>query len=50
MLTKTIANEKRLLSVAQKVAIQINCKLGGEAWGAECKLTDIMVVGVDIYK
>lgn len=27
---KTISNEKRLTSVVQKVALQINCKLGGE--------------------
>lgn len=27
---KTISNEKRLASVVQKVALQINCKLGGE--------------------
>ena len=27
---KTISNEKRLVSVVQKVALQINCKLGGE--------------------
>ena len=28
--SKTISNEKRLTSVVQKVALQINCKLGGE--------------------
>ena len=27
---KTISNEKRLASVAQKIILQINCKLGGE--------------------
>ncbi len=27
---KTISNDKRLASVAQKVILQINCKLGGE--------------------
>ena len=29
---KTISNDKRLTSVVQKVALQINCKLGGELW------------------
>ena len=39
---KTISNEKRLVSVVQKVALQINCKLGGEVrflldfWGCSC--------------
>ena len=27
---KTISNEKRLASVVQKIALQVNCKLGGE--------------------
>ena len=29
---KTISNEKRVVSVAQKVILQLNCKLGGELW------------------
>lgn len=49
---KTISNEKKVSSVVQKVALQINCKLGGELWG--CKVPDkmgvIMVVGVRSYK
>ncbi len=32
---KTISNEKRLSAVAQKVALQINCKLGGELWACQ---------------
>ena len=27
---KTISNEKKVTSVVQKIALQINCKLGGE--------------------
>ena len=30
---KSISNEKKVSSVVQKVALQINCKLGGELWG-----------------
>ena len=30
VIAKTIMNEKRLTSVAQKIILQINCKLGGE--------------------
>jgi aubergine-like protein len=32
VLTKTLSNEKRFRSVVQKIALQINCKLGGSLW------------------
>ncbi|KAL5017639.1 hypothetical protein ScPMuIL_007228 [Solemya velum] len=37
------------LSVATKVAIQINCKLGGEVWCLNIPLSGLMVIGVDTY-
>jgi len=48
---KTISNEKKVSSVVQKVALQINCKLGGELWGCSIppKIGSIMVLGVDVY-
>ena len=48
---KTISNEKKVSSVVQKVALQINCKLGGELWGCQmpAKMGNIMVLGVDVY-
>eukprot|EP00092_Neocalanus_flemingeri_P023338 GFUD01025304.1.p1 GENE.GFUD01025304.1~~GFUD01025304.1.p1 ORF type:complete len:970 (+),score=314.12 GFUD01025304.1:89-2998(+) len=48
---KTISNEKKVSSVVQKVALQINCKLGGELWGCSIppKLGNLMVLGVDVY-
>jgi len=48
---KTISNEKKVSSVVQKVALQINCKLGGELWGCSIppKMGNIMVLGVDVY-
>ena len=36
-------------SVVQKVALQINCKLGGELWGCDIPMKHLMVVGVDVY-
>jgi aubergine-like protein len=30
---KTIGDQKKIRSVVQKIALQINCKLGGELWG-----------------
>jgi aubergine-like protein len=54
---KTISNEKKVQlgeigavsSVVQKVALKINCKLGGELWGCTIPLPKLMVVGVDVY-
>ena len=40
---KTISNEKKVSSVVQKVALQINCKLGGELWGCEIPMKSLMV-------
>ena len=40
---KTISNEKKVSSVVQKVALQINCKLGGELWGCEIPTKNLMV-------
>ena len=40
---KTISNEKKVNSVVQKVALQINCKLGGELWGCEIPMKNLMV-------
>merc|ERR550539_1080286 len=46
---KTITNPKRLTSVCQKIALQINCKLGGELWGIETPFKNLMVVGIDVF-
>ncbi|KAH3863467.1 hypothetical protein DPMN_026456, partial [Dreissena polymorpha] len=46
---KTISDQKKLRSVVQKIALQINCKLGGELWAVSIPLKGLMVIGVDIY-
>jgi len=48
---KTISNEKKVSSVVQKVALQVNCKLGGELWGCSIppKIGNVMVLGVDVF-
>jgi len=35
---KTIGDPKKLRSVCQKIALQMNCKLGGELWGVPIPL------------
>ena len=37
-----------LQSVATKIGIQINCKMGGEVWAVEVPLKRLMVVGFDV--
>ena len=49
MCLKTIQSEKKVASVAQKVILQMNCKLGGELWACATPLKSIMVVGIDIF-
>jgi aubergine-like protein len=50
IMQKTLANEKRLQSVVQKVALQVNCKLGGQLWGLRIPMPLLMVVGIDVFK
>ncbi|XP_001657626.2 protein aubergine [Aedes aegypti] len=50
--TRTITpkggNVRTLMSVATKVAIQVNCKLGGIPWILKNPLSSIMVIGFDV--
>lgn len=46
---KTISKADKIRSVTQKIALQINCKLGGELWGVQIPLQNTMIVGIDVY-
>ncbi|XP_053668033.1 protein aubergine-like [Anopheles marshallii] len=50
--TRTITpkngNVRTLMSVASKVVIQLNCKLGGIPWMVKNPLTNAMVIGFDV--
>ena len=41
-------NSKGTQTIATKVAVQINCKLGGAAWSTIIPAKGIMVVGFDV--
>ncbi|XP_055607759.1 protein aubergine-like [Uranotaenia lowii] len=41
-------NVRTLMSVATKVAIQLNCKLGGIPWIMKRSLQSVMVIGFDV--
>ncbi|XP_064458074.1 piwi-like protein 1 [Ornithodoros turicata] len=49
IISNTIGKPDKLRSVVQKIALQINCKLGGELWAVEVPMTNVMVIGVDVY-
>ncbi|KAJ1526745.1 hypothetical protein ONE63_008324 [Megalurothrips usitatus] len=48
ILTKNLNDAKKSMSIATKVAVQINCKVGGAPWGVEIPLPGLMVVGFDV--
>jgi hypothetical protein len=47
VVTTTIMKNKGVVSIANKVAIQMNCKVGGAPWTVEIPLKSTMVVGFD---
>ncbi|XP_067125118.1 piwi-like protein 1 [Centruroides vittatus] len=50
IVARTLSKKQMLMSVATKIGIQLNCKLGGEAWAVNIPLsTPLMVIGFDTY-
>lgn len=47
MLQKTL-NHRHLSAVAAKVALQINCKLGGCPWTVTIPVKKMIVIGFDV--
>lgn len=44
-----VDDERKRRSVVTKVAIQMNCKLGGEVWMSNIPLKSVMICGIDTY-
>ncbi|XP_041456323.1 piwi-like protein 1 [Lytechinus variegatus] len=49
IVTRTISKQQMLMSVATKIALQMNCKMGGDLWRVEIPLNNLMVIGIDSY-
>lgn len=49
IIKKTISQKQKLRSVTQKIALQLNCKMGGELWALNIPLKGLMVAGIDVY-
>uniref|UniRef100_A0A182QKA2 Aubergine n=1 Tax=Anopheles farauti TaxID=69004 RepID=A0A182QKA2_9DIPT len=47
-ITPKNGNVRTLMSVATKVVIQLNCKLGGIPWMVKNPLSSVMIVGFDV--
>lgn len=47
ILTKNLNDPKKLMGVMTKVAVQMNCKLGGEIWAVSIPLPNVMICGID---
>ena len=49
ILGRTLNKKQTLFSVCTKVAMQLNCKMGGELWALEIPLKRLMILGIDCY-
>ncbi|TGZ48140.1 piwi-like protein Ago3 [Temnothorax longispinosus] len=49
IIAKTISKPPKLKSVTEKIALQINCKLGGALWTVSMPLKNSMICGIDVY-
>ncbi|NWR83779.1 PIWL1 protein, partial [Furnarius figulus] len=49
VLARTLSKPQTIMTVATKIALQINCKMGGELWSVEIPLKQVMIVGIDCY-
>jgi len=47
--SSVLAKPKGLMSVATKVVVQMNCKMGGEPWAVDIPMKNTMVLGYDTY-
>lgn len=46
---KTLLRQNQLISVATKIGLQVNAKLGGEIWAVDIPTKTLMVIGIDTY-
>ncbi|XP_072372927.1 piwi-like protein 1 isoform X2 [Scyliorhinus torazame] len=49
VVARTLSKPQALMAIATKIALQMNCKMGGELWSVEIPLKQLMVVGIDCY-
>jgi len=47
--SKTLRNDAKNRSIVLKIALQMNCKLGGTLWGVKIPMEKTMICGIDTY-
>ncbi|XP_062446080.1 piwi-like protein 1 [Rhea pennata] len=49
VIARTLSKPQSIMAIATKIALQMNCKMGGELWSVEIPLKQLMIVGIDCY-
>ncbi|XP_069726924.1 piwi-like protein 1 [Phaenicophaeus curvirostris] len=49
VVSRTLNKPQTALTIATKIALQMNSKMGGELWSVEIPLKQVMIVGIDCY-
>ncbi|KAL2726285.1 piwi-like protein Ago3 isoform X1 [Vespula maculifrons] len=49
IMSRTLSRPDKLRSITQKIALQMNCKLGGALWAVNIPFDKCMVCGIDVY-
>ncbi|XP_066589272.1 piwi-like protein Ago3 [Prorops nasuta] len=49
IISKTIDNASKLKAVTEKIALQMNCKLGGALWALHIPFRNAMICGIDVF-
>lgn len=47
--SKTLSNESKNRAIVQKIALQMNCKMGGTLWSVNIPMKNVMLCGMDTY-
>lgn len=47
--SNTLKNEAKNRPIVQKIALQMNCKLGGTLWSVKIPFKNVMICGIDTY-
>lgn len=46
---RTLSNDMKNRAIVQKIALQMNCKMGGSLWSVRIPFVNVMICGVDTY-
>ncbi|KAM6155722.1 piwi-like protein 3 [Rhynchocyon petersi] len=49
VVARTLGNPQTAMAIATKIALQMNCKMGGELWKVKMPLDLVMIIGIDCY-